>query len=74
MYAWQFLASLCISEREGWEKFVSVQNHYNLVYREDEREMIPLCQSERISIIPWGPLARASWEITGEFQRVRPNR
>ena len=67
MYAWQFLASLYISERNGLEKCVSMQNHYNLVYREEEREMIPLCQSEGIAIIPWSPLARGF--LTGKYRR-----
>jgi aryl-alcohol dehydrogenase-like predicted oxidoreductase len=58
MYAWQFSKALHLSERHGWPRFVSMQNHYNLLYREEEREMIPLCQSEGIGIIPWSPLAR----------------
>ncbi|MHB8625875.1 MAG: aldo/keto reductase [Aggregatilineales bacterium] len=58
MYAWQFATALHLSERHGWTRFVSMQNHYNLVYREEEREMIPLCQAEGIAVIPWSPLAR----------------
>lgn len=58
MYAWQFATALHISEQRGWTRFVSMQNHYNLVYREEEREMIPLCQAEGIAVIPWSPLAR----------------
>ncbi len=58
MYAWQFLKALKISEQHGWTRFVSMQNHVNLLYREEEREMLPLCQSERIGVIPWSPLAR----------------
>ncbi len=58
MYAWQFAKMLGLSERNGWAKFVSMQNHYNLVYREEEREMLPLCESEGIGVIPWSPLAR----------------
>jgi aryl-alcohol dehydrogenase (NADP+) len=58
MYAWQFLKMLQTSERHGWSRFVTMQNHYNLVYREEEREMIPLCIEEGIGIIPWSPLAR----------------
>ncbi len=58
MYAWQFAKALYISERHGWARFVSMQNHYNLIYREEEREMIPLCIEEGIGIIPWSPLAR----------------
>ena len=57
-YAWQLAQTLSISEREGWARFVSMQNHYNLVYREEEREMIPLCLKEGIGVIPWSPLAR----------------
>ena len=58
MYAWQFMKLLSIQERHGWARFVSMQNHYNLVYREEEREMIPLCQDQGIGLIPWSPLAR----------------
>ena len=58
MYAWQFARMLQMSERHGWARFVSMQNHYNLVYREEEREMLPLCRAEGIGIIPWSPLAR----------------
>jgi len=58
MYAWQFLKMLQIQRQNGFARFVTMQNHYNLVYREEEREMIPLCQSEGIGIIPWSPLAR----------------
>jgi 1-deoxyxylulose-5-phosphate synthase len=58
MFAWQFLKLLMLQEQHGWAKFVSMQNHYNLIYREEEREMIPLCLSEGIGIIPWSPLAR----------------
>ena len=58
MFAWQFLKSLHVSEEHGWAKFVSMQNHYNLVYREEEREMIPLCIDQGIGLIPWSPLAR----------------
>ena len=58
MYAWQFMKMLSASELGGWAKLVTMQNHYNLIYREEEREMIPLCESERIGILPWSPLAR----------------
>jgi aryl-alcohol dehydrogenase-like predicted oxidoreductase len=58
MYAWQFAKMLSTSERHGWTRFVSMQPQYNLVYREEEREMLPLCQSEGIGVIPWSPLAR----------------
>jgi len=57
-YAWQLMRALSISERRGWARFISMQNHYNLVYREEEREMIPLCRAEGLGLIPWSPLAR----------------
>jgi aryl-alcohol dehydrogenase-like predicted oxidoreductase len=57
-YGWQLMRALSISERNGWARFVSMQNHYNLLYREEEREMIPLCREEGLGIIPWSPLAR----------------
>jgi aryl-alcohol dehydrogenase-like predicted oxidoreductase len=58
MYTWQFAKALHIADTHGWTRFVTMQNHYNLVYREEEREMIPFCQTEGIGIIPWSPLAR----------------
>jgi 1-deoxyxylulose-5-phosphate synthase len=58
MYAWQFAKMLAASDRRGLERFVTMQNHYNLVYREEEREMIPLCRDEGVGLIPWSPLAR----------------
>jgi 1-deoxyxylulose-5-phosphate synthase len=58
MYAWQFAKMLSVQERNGWARFVTMQNHYNLVYREEEREMIPLCLDQGIAVIPWSPLAR----------------
>ena len=58
MYAWQFLKMLQVSESRGLARFVTMQNHYNLVYREEEREMIPLCLEEGVGLIPWSPLAR----------------
>ena len=58
MYAWQFSKALYLAQLHGWTRFVSMQNHYNLLYREEEREMIPLCQAEGIGVIPWSPLAR----------------
>ena len=58
MYAWQFAKLLCAAERLGLTRFVSMQNHYNLIYREEEREMLPLCREEGIGVIPWSPLAR----------------
>ena len=58
MYAWQFANMLATQRRHGWTRFASMQNHYNLVYREEEREMFPLCAAEGIGVIPWSPLAR----------------
>jgi aryl-alcohol dehydrogenase (NADP+) len=58
MYAWQFSKSLYLADIHGWTRFISMQNHYNLVYREEEREMMPLCRSEGVGVIPWSPLAR----------------
>jgi aryl-alcohol dehydrogenase-like predicted oxidoreductase len=58
MHAWQFTKALYLADLHGWTRFVAMQNHYNLLYREEEREMIPLCVSEGIGIIPWSPLAR----------------
>jgi aryl-alcohol dehydrogenase-like predicted oxidoreductase len=58
MYAWQFARAQHVAERNGWTKFVSMQNHLNLVYREEEREMLPLCIEDGIGVIPWSPLAR----------------
>jgi 1-deoxyxylulose-5-phosphate synthase len=58
MYAWQFAKALYIADLRGWTRFVSMQNHYNLIYREEEREMMGLCQAEGIGVIPWSPLAR----------------
>lgn len=58
MHAWQFQKALGLSEKNGWARFVSMQNHVNLIYREEEREMLPLCREEGIGVIPWSPLAR----------------
>jgi aryl-alcohol dehydrogenase-like predicted oxidoreductase len=56
--AWRFAQALGASDRHGWARFVSMQNHYNLIYREEEREMLPLCQAEGVAVLPWSPLAR----------------
>jgi aryl-alcohol dehydrogenase (NADP+) len=58
MYSWQFAQALYLADLNGWTRFVSMQNHYNLLYREEEREMMPLCLDQGISAIPWSPLAR----------------
>jgi aryl-alcohol dehydrogenase (NADP+) len=69
MHAWQFTKALYLADLHGWTRFVSMQNHYNLVYREEEREMIPLCRAEGIGIIPWSPLARGF--LAGNRERGR---
>ena len=66
-YAWQMARALSASERNGWARFVSMQNHYNLVYREEEREMIPLCIDAGVGVVPWSPLAR------GRLARTTPS-
>lgn len=58
MYAWQFAKALYTADLHGWTRFVAMQPHYNLIYREDEREMLPLCQDQKIAVIPFSPLAR----------------
>jgi aryl-alcohol dehydrogenase (NADP+) len=58
MYAWQFAKALYLADLHGWTRFISMQNHYNLIYREEEREMLPLCRAEGIGVLPWSPLAR----------------
>jgi 1-deoxyxylulose-5-phosphate synthase len=78
MYAWQFCKALALAERRGWARFVSMQNHYNLMYREEEREMMPLCRSEGVGLIPWSPLARGRLarapDASAETQRTRTDR
>ena len=69
MYAWQFAEMLALQRQNGWARFISMQNHYNLVYREEEREMIPLCRAHGIGLIPWSPLARGF--LAGNRQRGR---
>jgi aryl-alcohol dehydrogenase-like predicted oxidoreductase len=68
MYAWQFAKAQHAAELNGWSKFVSMQNHYNLLYREEEREMLPLCADQGVGVIPWSPLARGrlarSWDTS----------
>ena len=68
MYAWQFAKAQHTAERHGWTKFVSMQNHYNLLYREEEREMLPLCADQGVGVLPWSPLARGrltrEWDAT----------
>ena len=64
--AWRMARALAVSERHGWARFISMQNHYNLIYREEEREMVPLCRDQGVGLIPWSPLAR------GLLARPRP--
>jgi aryl-alcohol dehydrogenase (NADP+) len=77
MMAWQFAKYLSIADQRGWTRFATMQNHYNLVYREEEREMIPLCLEEGVGLIPWSPLARGFLagnrrrEDKGETERAR---
>ena len=67
MFSWQFAQAQHVAERNGWTRFVSMQPHYNLIYREEEREMIPLCIDQGIGVIPWSPLARGV--LTGNRAR-----
>jgi len=67
MFAWQFAKAQNLAERHGWTRFVSMQNHYNLIYREEEREMIPLCADQGVAVLPWSPLARGV--LTGNRDR-----
>ncbi|WP_029895213.1 aldo/keto reductase [Nocardia brasiliensis] len=67
MFAWQFAKAQHVAETHGWTKFVAMQNHYNLVYREEEREMLPLCRDQGVGVIPWSPLARGL--LTGSRTR-----
>jgi aryl-alcohol dehydrogenase-like predicted oxidoreductase len=67
MFAWQFAKAQHVADTHGWTRFVSMQNHYNLVYREEEREMNPLCLDQGVGIIPWSPLARGL--LTGSRER-----
>jgi aryl-alcohol dehydrogenase (NADP+) len=80
MFAWQFAKALFLADRHGWTRFVSMQDHYNLLNREEEREMLPLCADQGIGVIPWSPLARGRlarpWDAstarseTDEFGRM----
>jgi len=69
MYSWQFAKALYTSDINGWTRFVSMQPHYNLIYREEEREMIPLCADQKTGVIPWSPLARGL--LTGNRSKER---
>jgi aryl-alcohol dehydrogenase-like predicted oxidoreductase len=72
MYAWQFAKTLYLADRHGLTRFVTMQDHYNLLYREEEREMLGLCQSEGIGILPWSPLARG--RLTRAWQSEQTKR
>ena len=87
MFAWQFCKALYVADRHGWTRFVSMQDHYNLLYREEEREMLALCDAEGIGVLPWSPLARGrlarEWHpsrapsvrnATSSARRSTPNR
>jgi aryl-alcohol dehydrogenase-like predicted oxidoreductase len=69
MFAWQFQRALHVAETHGWTRFVSMQDHLNLIYREEEREMLPLCREERIGVIPYSPLA--SGRLTRDWAAER---
>jgi len=77
MFAWQFAKAQHVADDHGWTRFVSMQNHYNLIYREEEREMIPLCIDQGVGVIPWSPLARGvlagSRTREGERRTTRSN-
>src|SRR6185437_4072449 len=74
MYSWQFCKALHLADRHGWTRFVTMQNHYNLLYREEEREMLGLCAGEGIGVLPWSPLARGRlarpWDERSATQRA----
>jgi len=78
MFAWQLCKAQFTAHQHGWTKFVSVQPHYNLLNREEEREMTPLCLSEGLGMLPWSPLARGRlarpWDAPSTSDRVRPDR
>jgi len=71
MYAWEFLKMQNIAEKHGWTKFITMQNHYNLMYREEEREMIPLCKDQKVGLIPWSPLAAGRLTHDWEAETAR---
>jgi len=71
IWAWQLMEAECVARERGYERFISVQNHYNLVYREDERELIPLCTHIGVGVLPWSPLARGF--LTGKYSKDKPS-
>jgi len=74
MYAWQFMKAQSIAEKHGWTRFVAMQNHYNLMYREEEREMLPLCEEDKIGVVPWATLAAGrltrDWEVSTARSKI----
>jgi aryl-alcohol dehydrogenase-like predicted oxidoreductase len=74
MFAWQFAKALYLADQHGWTRFVSMQNHYNLIYREEEREMMKLCADQGVGVIPWSPLARGRltrpWALRAQSDRA----
>lgn len=74
MHAWQFAQALFLAERHGWSRFVSMQNLYNLVYREEERDMLPLCLAQGVGVIPWSPLARGRLTRPWDAETARSRR
>src|ERR1700728_5125086 len=74
MFAWQFAKALYVAEKNHWTRFVSMQNFVNLIYREEEREMLPLCKAEGVGVIPWSPMARGrltrNWDETSGRQET----
>ena len=77
MYAWQFMKAQCIAEKYNWTKYISMQNHYSLLYREEEREMLPLCADQKIAVTPYAPLAKGrlarAWEGDTQRYKTDPN-
>ena len=71
MHAWEFARALGIAEKRGWTRFVSMQNLVNLLYREEEREMLPLCAAEGIGVIPWSPQARGKLSRDWDYTSIR---
>ncbi|MGC1890560.1 MAG: aldo/keto reductase, partial [Stellaceae bacterium] len=71
MHAWQFARALGIAEKHGWTRFVSMQNLVNLLHREEEREMLPLCAAEGIGVIPWSPQARGKLSRDWDYSSIR---
>jgi 1-deoxyxylulose-5-phosphate synthase len=71
MFAWQFARMIYAADRHGWQRFATMQNHYNLMYREEEREMLPLCADQGIGVIPWSPQARGRLTRDWDYKSIR---